>query len=116
MQEALVAHAVDMGLAHSPPPTSMATPDFPPECAEVVQALWEIVDGEVSADDDQRFRKHLDECHYCRSHEEFEVRLVREISELRSEFPQTLGLRRRVRELLAETASPGSRGTESAHT
>lgn len=62
------------------------------DCEEVVASLLEYLDGEIDADKRARIDRHLDECRGCYSRAQFEK-----------------ALRRRLRELGRETASPALR-------
>lgn len=104
MQSSLLQHAVDMGLA--PAGTDVEAPldpapAFPPDCEVVVRALWDIVDNELPEIDLKQMRTHMDECQYCRAHEDFERQLAREIADLRADAGDSLALADRVRSRIA---------------
>lgn len=105
MQSALLDQAVDMGLVTSDPEDCDPVNDPPqmaPECEGVVRALWDLVDGEIAPEDVSQLRQHLDACSYCRAHEDFERRLVREIGRLRCEPADPIALASQVRSRLTE--------------
>ncbi|MEM7415614.1 MAG: sigma-70 family RNA polymerase sigma factor [Gemmatimonadota bacterium] len=100
MQSSLLQHAVDMGLA--PAGTDVEArldpaPAFPPDCEVVVRALWDLVDNELPEVDMQQMRAHMDDCQYCRAHEDFERQLAREIADLRTDPGDSRSLVDRVR-------------------
>ena len=104
MQSDLMAQAIDMGLATAEPDDCDPVKDPPsmrPDCERVVRALWDIVDGEVAPEHATKLRHHLDECSYCRAHEDFERRLAREIAALRCEPADPITLATKVRDRLS---------------
>jgi anti-sigma factor (TIGR02949 family) len=68
-------------------------PERPLDCAEVVRALWEYLDGRANAENVDAIDAHLALCEGCRAHFEFERRLVRSISELRKQHSDPARLR-----------------------
>lgn len=80
---------------------SSSTPDNRLDCAEVVRALWEYLDGRTGPELARDIDEHLARCEGCRAHFDFEERLVRNIAGLRREHSDPVRLRERVRELLA---------------
>lgn len=72
------------------------------DCTAVVRALWDYLDGRVEADRRALIEEHLRQCESCRSHAEFEARLVKELSGLRHAGLDPAGLRERVYAVLYE--------------
>ncbi len=69
---------------------------FPPDCEVVVRAIWDYLDGNVSADQLAEIEDHLAECEYCVAHTEFERDLIRHIKQLRARHSDPERLRHRV--------------------
>ncbi len=82
--------------------TDEAKIEFPPDCEEVVRALWDFLDGELEEADVERIEEHLEHCGYCRSHSTFERRLVDELAGLRRQHSDPDALRSRVEAALRE--------------
>jgi anti-sigma factor (TIGR02949 family) len=75
-----------------------------PDCESVVRALWDFLDAEL---DDARLEaidRHLAACRQCRSHADFEQRLVDELAALRREHSDPEALRARILEALREAS------------
>lgn len=85
------------------------TPERPLDCAEVVRALWEYLDGRASAEHASAINEHLALCEGCRAHFAFEERLVRTISELRKQHSDPERLREEVLAVL-RAAGMGGKG------
>jgi anti-sigma factor (TIGR02949 family) len=97
-----------MGLVTADPEDCDPVKDPPviaPDCERVERALWDLVDGEVAPEDVSQLRQHLDACSYCRTHEDFERRLAREIAQLRCEPADPVVLADQVRRRLTEAHS-----------
>lgn len=110
MQSALIAQAIDMGLVTVDPDECDPVKDPPaiaPDCERVVRAIWDLVDGEVAPEQASELRDHLEQCSYCRAHEDFERHLAREIAALRCEPVDPVALANRVRSRLAEALPDG---------
>lgn len=110
IQETLLAHAQDAGLARSrqplpnpsqPEAQRMARPvGFPTDCETVVRALWDYLDRELDDDDMSAIDAHLADCERCRAHAVFERQLMDEIRKLRALQGQPDTLRTRVLDML----------------
>jgi anti-sigma factor (TIGR02949 family) len=72
------------------------TPEEPLDCAEVVRALWEYLDGRASAERAGALEEHLASCEGCRAHFAFEERLVKTIARLRKQHSDPARLREEV--------------------
>ncbi len=84
------------------------TPDNGLDCAEVVRALWEYLDGRASNGVVADIEAHLAWCGGCRAHYAFEERLVKTLAGLRREHSDPERLRAEVLEVLraARSAEP----------
>jgi mycothiol system anti-sigma-R factor len=45
--------------------SSDAAPQIKAECAEVIAEVWTLLDGECTAENREKLRKHLEECPPC---------------------------------------------------
>ena len=86
------------------------TPDNGLDCAEVVRALWEYLDGRAGEVLVAGIDAHLSWCDGCRAHFEFERRLVENISELRRRHSDPARLRAAVVSVLREAGMGGDEG------
>jgi anti-sigma factor (TIGR02949 family) len=59
------------------------SPESPPDCSEVVRALWEYLDGRLRPESVAAIEVHLDRCEGCRAYAHFETRLVDTLAGLR---------------------------------
>jgi anti-sigma factor (TIGR02949 family) len=73
-----------------------STPDTRLDCAAVVRALWEYLDGRASPELVGDIDEHLARCEGCRAHFEFEERLVETIAALRRQHSDPVRLRQQV--------------------
>ena len=73
-----------------------STPDARLDCAAVVRALWEYLDGRASPELIGDIDEHLARCEGCRAHFEFEERLVETIAGLRRQHSDPVRLRQQV--------------------
>lgn len=78
------------------------TPGTPLDCAEVVRALWDYLDGRAPAEQVVAIDDHLAACDGCRAHFAFEARLVNTLSELRRQHSDPARLRQEVLAVLRE--------------
>ena len=83
------------------------TPERPLDCAEVVRALWEYLDGRASEEHVDAIDEHLARCEGCRAHFAFEERLVKTIAQLRKQHSDPARLRA---EVLAALRAAGMGG------
>lgn len=67
-----------------------------PDCGAVVRALWDFLDAELDDASLAEIEAHLDACQECRSHADFEQRLVDELAGLRRQHSDPEALRARV--------------------
>jgi mycothiol system anti-sigma-R factor len=65
-------------------------------CEEVVQLLWDYLDGELDEVRRERIRAHLAECDHCAGQFTFEGAFVRAIGNLIEEPLDTTSLRHRI--------------------
>jgi anti-sigma factor (TIGR02949 family) len=65
-------------------------------CHEVVQLLWEYLDGELDDALRKRVREHLVLCDHCRDHFTFEGEFLRTVGNLIDEPIDTASLRTRI--------------------
>ena len=84
-----------------------STPDTRLDCATVVRALWEYLDGRASPELIGDIDEHLARCEGCRAHFEFEERLVETIAGLRRQHSNPVRLREQVL-LVLRAAGMGS--------
>ena len=77
------------------------------DCESVVRALWDFLDAELDDATAAEIDAHLEACGNCRSHADFEQRLVDELAGLRRGDTDPEALRDRVRAALRE-AQAGS--------
>lgn len=73
-----------------------STPDTRLDCATVVRALWEYLDGRASPELVGDIDEHLARCEGCRAHFTFEERLVETIAGLRRQHSDPVRLRQLV--------------------
>ena len=78
------------------------------DCAEVVRALWEYLDGRADDDLVAGIDAHLAWCEGCRAHFAFEERLVKTLAGLRREHSDPERLRTAVLEVLRAAGSSGT--------
>ena len=84
------------------------TPDCEvPDCESVVRALWDFLDAELDDASAADIKSHLEACEHCRSHADFEQRLVDELVGLRKEHTDPAALRARVEAALREAKLQG---------
>lgn len=90
--------------------------EFPPDCEVVVRAIWAYLDGTLDEEARKEFEAHLEWCEYCKSHTDFERRLMDEISNARREHSDPQSLEVRVRAALTaagmESSSDGGSDPE----
>ena len=77
------------------------------ECAEVVRALWEYLDGRADDALVAGIDAHLAWCEGCRAHFAFEKQLVKTLAGLRREHSDPERLRAAVLEVLRAAGSSG---------
>jgi mycothiol system anti-sigma-R factor len=65
-------------------------------CEEIVQLLWEYLDGELDEARRGRVRAHLAECDHCAGQFTFEGAFLRTIANLIDQPLDTTSLRRRI--------------------
>ncbi|MDT5371364.1 MAG: hypothetical protein QOC62_5795 [Mycobacterium sp.] len=56
------------------PPVGPVDPDHP-DCAAVMAEVWTLLDGECTAERDEKLRHHLEECPGCLRHYGVEKRI-----------------------------------------
>lgn len=76
------------------------------DCEAVVRSLWDYLDGETSEEDALALERHLARCESCRSHAEFEARLVSEILRIRRTHSDSQQLRARILDALRRAGMP----------
>jgi anti-sigma factor (TIGR02949 family) len=76
------------------------TTGAPLDCAQVVRALWEYLDGRANPELIGAIDEHLALCEGCRAHFDFEERLVKTISGLRRQHSDPVRLRQEVMAVL----------------
>jgi anti-sigma factor (TIGR02949 family) len=69
---------------------------FPPDCEEVVRALWDYLDRALDAPTTTAIDAHLARCSYCREHAAFERALITQLRRLRRDCDDPVLLRSRV--------------------
>lgn len=79
---------------------------FPPDCDEVVRALWDYLDRALDKPTMAAIDAHLSRCAYCREHLAFERALIERIQRLRRDYPDAPTLRRRVLSALHDAGMP----------
>jgi anti-sigma factor (TIGR02949 family) len=72
------------------------------DCESVVRELWDFLDAELDDATAAEIDAHLEACRHCRSHADFEQRLVDELAGLRRGHTDPEALRERVRAALRE--------------
>ena len=80
------------------------------DCEEVVRALWDYLDGRCPAQRRALIEEHLALCASCRSHAEFERKLMAKLAETGRSGPDEAALRTRILKALREAAGGGERG------
>ena len=78
-----------------------------PDCESVVRALWDFLDAELDDASAADIEAHLEACGHCRSHADFEQRLVDELAGLRRECKDPEALRARVEAALKQAKLQG---------
>ena len=78
-----------------------------PDCESVIRALWDYLDAELDDASASEINAHLDACGHCRSHADFEQRLVDELVGLRREHSDAAALRARVEAALKKAKLQG---------
>lgn len=84
-----------------------SSPDAPLDCAAVVRALWEYLDGRASTELVGGIEEHLERCEGCRAHFAFEERLVKNIAALRTQHSDPARLREAVLKALRDAGLGG---------
>lgn len=78
-------------------------------CEEALARLWEFLDGELTAADEEAVRKHLEICHRCYPHYDFQRAYFEYTRRIRERDHAPPGLRRRLFErILEQEANSGS--------
>ena len=77
------------------------------DCESVVRGLWDFIDAELDAETVAKMKEHFDLCGHCRSHADFEQRLVAELAGLRRESGDPAALRARIEEALERATQEG---------
>ena len=72
------------------------------DCESVARSLWEYLDNELEDVDAEEIRAHLEACHHCRSHADFEEHLMKKVSGLRREHSDPASLKSKVLEMLRD--------------
>lgn len=80
------------------------------DCEEVVRALWDYLDGRCTEQRRTLIEEHLALCASCRSHAEFERKLMAKLAETGRSGPDDTALRARILEALREAAANGEGG------
>lgn len=86
------------------------TPDNGLDCAEVVRALWEYLDGRAGPLLVAGIEAHLAWCDGCRAHFAFEERMVKALAGLRQRHSDPERLRTAVLEVLRAAGMGQSSG------
>lgn len=73
-----------------------------PDCEQVVRSLWEYLDRRLDREDLVAIDEHLACCDGCRTHVEFEARLMKTLAELRRHHSDPARLRSDVLDALRE--------------
>ena len=47
-------------------------PPLPPECLEVLNHVWDFLDGQLNEERTERLRAHIAECHQCFEYKTFQ--------------------------------------------
>ena len=86
-----------------------------PDCAEVVRALWDYLDGELAEPQLTTIDEHLRRCDGCRAHFDFERRLLAEIRALRQRLHDPATLRTSILDAIngAGTTLPPTDGADA---
>ena len=71
------------------------------DCESVARALWDYLDAELDDATLAQIQAHLDNCEPCRTHADFERRLLDALSRLRREHGDIDALQARVEAALA---------------
>jgi anti-sigma factor (TIGR02949 family) len=84
-------------------------------CAEVALAVWNYLDGEMTAERASRIRAHLDTCDHCRDMYTFEGAFLRTVTRMLDEPGDLSALRRRIVDALGRhhDIDPDGDGTRS---
>ena len=78
-----------------------------PDCRKAMQQLWQYIDGALAAGDTEAVRAHIADCALCRPHDEWERRLLRQLSSVRRDHDDLAGLRINVLQALRRAGMPG---------
>ena len=76
-------------------------------CEHVLARLWEYLDGELPADDDEAVRRHLEVCTRCYPRYNFQRAYLEYVRRIREKGSAPPALRRRLfQRLLVQDAQP----------
>ena len=65
-------------------------------CDEVIQAVWDFLDGEIDGAKKQQIARHLEQCDHCRDQYTFEGSFLRAVGRLLEGDGETVSLRDRI--------------------
>jgi anti-sigma factor (TIGR02949 family) len=65
-------------------------------CDQVIQAVWDFLDGEIDSTKKQQIARHLEQCDHCRDQYTFEGSFLRAVGRLLERDAETLLLRDRI--------------------
>ena len=65
-------------------------------CDEVIQAVWDFLDGEIDFAKKQQIARHLEQCEHCRDQYTFEGSFLRAVGRLLERDSETVSLRDRI--------------------
>lgn len=81
---------------------------IPADCYELLQHVWDLLDGQLTEDKRAELERHLDDCEGCRRYTAFQESFLSAMASLGAHRGAPESLRERVRRTLAEAGFSGS--------
>lgn len=85
---------------------------IPADCYELLQHVWDLLDGQLTEDRRADLERHLDDCEGCRRYAAFQESFLAAMASLGARGCAPDSLRERVRRTLAEAGFTGSPAPE----
>jgi mycothiol system anti-sigma-R factor len=92
----------------------MADIDFermlPPECFELLQHVWDLLDGQLTPEATDALERHIGECDGCRKYRAFQQAFFDAVAKVRASDGAPPALRERIAQSLAAAGFSGNSG------
>ncbi len=80
---------------------------IPPECYEILQHVWDLLDGQLTEETQAQLERHVAECAQCRKYKAFQEQFLAAMHHSRSIRCAPEHLRTRIEHSLAEAGFTG---------